>query len=172
MCRRYIGRKAVAKGGAFASIMGATPQEVANNEFMIDRAMELRNKLVPIGYATFFPSFGGTIEQVAGKDAAEFYAAAAGKFKEGIPADNEAFEKYLGGSKYFAGDHVTVCDFHMYELLDQQRSMFGLGIYTGYSKIQAFMAAFGGLPQIQAAYAKYDLPANNEMAWTTVANIV
>lgn len=30
------------------------------------------------------------------------------------------------------------------------------------------MARFGALPKVKAAYEKYDLPANNEMSWTTV----
>ena len=34
---------------------------------------------------------------------------------------------------------------------------------------QAFLAAFGAIPSVVAAYKKYDLPANNEMSWTTVA---
>lgn len=170
---RYIGRKAAAAGGKHAAICGGTPSEVAACEFMIDKAMELRNKLVAVGYGTFFPSFNGTIEQHAGKNASEFYDTVAAAYKEGIPADNAMFEKYLGAGTYFAGgDNVTVCDFHMYELLDQQRAMFGATIYEGFPKIQTFMRAFGALPNVAAAYTKYDLPANNEMGWTTVAGIV
>ena len=33
-----------------------------------------------------------------------------------------------------------MCDFHMYELLDQQRSMFGPEIYRGFPKIEARFA--------------------------------
>jgi len=164
---RYIGKKAVAKG--VSTICGGTPSEVAANEFMLDMAMELRNKVIQIGYATCWPSFVGTIDQLAGQPASAYYDTKAGEFKANIPADCTKFEKYLGGNPYFAGQNVTVCDFHMYELLDQQRCMFGPEIYEGFPQIQAFVARFGALPKVAAAYKKYDLPANNEMSWTTVA---
>jgi glutathione S-transferase len=173
---RYLGSKAAATG-KFSTIMGSTPAEVAANEFTIEKAMELRNNLIAVGYGTFVPSFKGTIAEIMGGEgrlACDYYDEIAAEYKSKIPDDNRNFEAYIshGGGPYFAGSHLTVCDFHMYELLDQQRSMFGPEIYRGFPKIEAFMEAFGSIPVVVAAYKKYDLPANNEMAWTTVANIV
>ena len=60
----------------------------------------------------------------------------------------------------------------MYELLDQQRLMFGEAVYEGFPKLQAFMARFGGLPKVKAAYeATGGLPCNNKFAWTSVKKI-
>jgi glutathione S-transferase len=125
---RYIGAKAAAKG---ILIMGTTPSEVAANEFMIDKAMEFRNKVCTHGYCTFAPSFG--MGELGGTPK-EFWDNASANYKDGKPiqfpgqvteaktlADSNAYyERFLSPGPYFAGAHVTVCDFHMYELLVQQ----------------------------------------------------
>lgn len=170
---RYLGRKAASKGGNLSTLMGGTPQEVANNEFMIDKAMDLRNKVIALGYGTFWPSATGQIEKLAGQDATEYWNKTAGEYKEAMkgesgPTSLVMFEKYMGDGPYFAGANVTVCDFHMYELLDQQRDMLGASVYEGFPKIQKFLELFGSQPKVQEAYVKYKLPANNEMSWTTV----
>jgi len=168
---RYLGHKAVAKGGDLSTLMGGTPQECANNEFMIDKAMELRNLVVELGYGTFA---GGTDPQFEGQDATQYWNKLASEYKQGMKADSGPaslvmFEKYIGEGVYFAGNNVTVCDFHMYELLDQQRDALGSDVYEGFPKIQLFLEKFGSLPKVKEAYEKYKLPANNEMSYTTVA---
>ena len=70
---RYVGKKAVAKGGACATICGGTPSEAAANEVMIDKAMELRNKVIGIGYGTCGPSFTGAMDQLVGQNAAAYW---------------------------------------------------------------------------------------------------
>jgi glutathione S-transferase len=173
---RYIGAKAAAKG---VPIMGTTPSEVAANEFMIDKAMEFRNKVCTHGYSTFAPSFG--LGELGGTPK-DCWDKASANYKDGKPvqfpgqvteaktlADSNAYyERFLSPGPYFAGAHVTVCDFHMYELLDQQRLIFGADIYDGYPKVQAFLAKFGALPKVKAVYDKIgNLPMNNEMSYTT-----
>merc|ERR1711936_719402 len=37
---------------------------------------------------------------------------------EGAKKKLETFEAFLGDKPFFAGDKLTVCDFHMYEMLD------------------------------------------------------
>jgi glutathione S-transferase len=178
---RYIGGCAV-NTGKCRSVMGTTAGEAAANEFVLEKAMELRNKVILLGYSTFAASMAEPTPpdetgQQCWERSVELYRE--GKIPNGfglvieklpLAESNALYEKYLNATPgtYFAGENVTVCDFHMYELLCQQKLMLGDGIYDDSPKVQAFVAAFGALPKIVEAYAKWgSLPCNNTMSWTT-----
>jgi len=78
----------------------------------------------------------------------------------------ETFEKFLGDKKFFAGEKLTVCDFHIYEMLDQHQ-VFSASLLDGCPKLQQFCQRFREIPAIKAYLAsdKFTVhPINNTMA--------
>ncbi|KAJ8301664.1 hypothetical protein KUTeg_020651 [Tegillarca granosa] len=78
----------------------------------------------------------------------------------------EPFENFIGENPWFAGQNVTVCDFHIYELLDQLRIM-DPGCLDKFSKLKAFIDRFEALPKIKAYLSSSQCikrPINNKIA--------
>uniref|UniRef100_A0A0B7B721 glutathione transferase n=1 Tax=Arion vulgaris TaxID=1028688 RepID=A0A0B7B721_9EUPU len=114
---------------------------------MIEMAMDFRNGLVRIAYNK-------------DENLVDDY------FKN-IQATLQSFEKFLEGRSWFGGGkNPTICDFPMYELLDQHRLM-RPDYLQNYKNLQAFLTRFEELPKIKA-YMKSDKfmsrPCNNKMA--------
>jgi len=136
---RYIGRK--------YNLCGKSDQEKVMVDMMLDTAMDFRNGLVRLVYN---PNFK-TIKTAYLKE---------------LPAKLAAFDKFVKDKKFFAGDEITVVDFHMYELLDQHRLM-EPGCLKDCTNLSAFMDRFEALSEIKK-YMESDRfmkwPLNNKMA--------
>jgi glutathione S-transferase len=147
---RYIARKA---GG---TMMGSTAEEIAHCEFMLENAMDFRNKTTGLAYCTFG---GKTYEDEAAKYKTDYLAPLLAKYS-----------KFLGDKPWWAGSCITACDFPMYELLDQNRMMHGDEVLP--ENIKAFMARFIALPQVKAQYDKTgSLNSNNAFSYTSIKGI-
>ncbi|XP_046575277.1 glutathione S-transferase Mu 3-like [Haliotis rubra] len=127
--------------------LGETEKEKAEGDMMLDQAMDFRNGIVGLCYSSDYEK----------KKAAYFDA---------LPAKLEVFENFLVNRAFFAGSKVTVCDFPMYELLDQTRIM-KPGSLDKFPKLLAFLTRFEALPKIKA-YLSSDKcikrPINNKSA--------
>ena len=66
-----------------------------------------------------------------------------------LPAKLDSYEKFLGDRPYFCGDSPTFPDFHIYEILDQNR-MLAPDQIKAHKKIDAFLSRFEALPKIKA----------------------
>ncbi|XP_067683085.1 glutathione S-transferase Mu 5-like [Haliotis asinina] len=136
---RYIARK--------HNLLGDTDQEKANVDVMLDQAMDFRNGIVGLCYSSDYEN----------KKAAYF---------EALPAKLEVFQNFLGDKDFFAGSKVTVCDFPIYELLDQTRIM-QPGSLDKFPKLLAFLSRFEAIPSIKK-YMSSDKfikrPINNKSA--------
>lgn len=136
---RYIARK--------HNLLGATEAERVNVDVMMDQAMDLRNTIVSIVYNK------------------EYEKLKTDYFKN-LPSRLEPFENFIGENPWFAGQNVTVCDFHIYELLDQLRIM-DPGCLDKFSKLKAFIDRFEALPKIKAYLSSSQCikrPINNKIA--------
>lgn len=136
---RYIGRK--------YNLCGKDDQSKVLTDMMLDTAMDFRNGLVRLVYNPNFKTL-----KVA--------------YMKELPAKLAAFDKYIGDKKFFAGEEITVVDFHMYELLDQHRLM-EPDCLKECKKLAAFMDRFEAIPEIKK-YMQSDKflkwPLNNKMA--------
>lgn len=137
---RYIAKK--------HNLLGKTLKEIVDCDMMLENAMDFRNGTVRLAYN---PNY----EQMK-----EDY------FKN-LQSMLQQFESFLGNKKWFAGgENVTVCDFPMYELLDQHKIM-KPGILDAYPKLSEFVARFEALPAIKK-YMSSDKfmkrPLNNKSA--------
>ncbi|XP_071181481.1 glutathione S-transferase Mu 4-like [Mytilus edulis] len=136
---RYIAKK--------HDLLGKTTQEIVDCDVMLENAMDFRNGTVRLAY-------NGDYEKLK-----EDY------FKNLQPMLAK-FEEFLADKNFFTGANVTVCDFPMYELLDQHKIM-KPGILDSYPKLSAFVARFEELPAIKK-YMSSDKfmkrPINNKSA--------
>lgn len=126
---------------------GATEKEKAVVDMMLDQAMDLRNGIVRLCY---------------NKD----YESLKGDYFKNIPTALALFEKKLENSLWFAGDKITVCDFPIYELLDQLRLMKEDSL-NNYPKLLAFLSRFEALPSLQKYMASDQFlrrPVNSKIA--------
>ena len=83
-----------------------------------------------------------------------------------IPSKMKPFEDFLGDNPWMAGNSLTFCDFHMYEVFLTYK-LFAPEVVAKFPKILAYIDRFEKLPQI-AAYMKSDrylaTPFFNKMA--------
>lgn len=136
---RYIAKK--------HNLLGKTTQEIVDCDVMLENAMDFRNGTVRLAYN---PNY----EEI--KD--EYFT--------GLKPMLDRFESFLGDKKWFAGDNVTVCDFPMYELLDQHKIM-KPGFLDNYPKLSAFCGRFEALPAIKKYMSSNKFmkrPINNKVA--------
>ncbi|XP_005093728.1 glutathione S-transferase Mu 5 [Aplysia californica] len=134
--------------GAKFSLLGEDPKVQAYSEMMLENAMDMRNALVRLVYS---PGYDENVDK--------YFTQVDEKFKQ--------FEAFLGKKDWFAGGkNPTICDFHIYELLDQHRLMRPESL-KGYSNLLAFLDRFEALPQIKA-FLQSDKcikrPVNNKCA--------
>merc|ERR1712113_1264753 len=82
------------------------------------------------------------------------------------------FETILekGGTDYFCGKAPCVCDFHIWEMLDQHKLLaekHGVSdIFEAIPKCKAFYDRFKALPSLEKYFASdaYKFPVNNPLA--------
>lgn len=136
---RYIGRK--------HDLLGQTEAEKVNVDMMLEQAMDFRNGLVRLAYSKDYETLKGNYFKDLGKKL-------------------EIFDTFLGSNDWFAGDKITICDFHIYELLDQHKIMDPTCL-ENFKKLQAFLDRFEELPKIKT-YLNSDKcikrPINNKIA--------
>ncbi|KAJ8301663.1 hypothetical protein KUTeg_020650 [Tegillarca granosa] len=136
---RHIGRK--------YNMLGDTESEKVNVDIMLEQAMDFRNNLMKLVYNPDFEKIKTD-------------------YLKKLPGALETFQNFLGDNPWFAGQKITVCDFHIYELLDQHRIM-EPGCLDKYQKLTEFMDRFEALPNIKAYLASDECikrPINNKFA--------
>jgi len=136
---RYLARK--------YNLYGDDDIAKANCDQILEITMDFRNGFVRLCYGSGFE------ENKAG-------------YIEGAKKKLETFEAFLGDKPFFAGDKVTACDFHMYEMLDAHQT-FSSSILDGCPKLQQFCQRIRDLPAIKAYLAsdKFSArPINGPMA--------
>lgn len=130
------------------NLYGSGPAEQAHVDLLLDMIMDVRNGFVGLCYG---PGF--TEEKKA-------------TYLEGAKGHIANFEKYLGDKKFFVGDKVTVCDFHIYEMITQHTLM-DAGVLSAAPKLKAYLKRFEELPAIKK-YLSSDRfkarPINNKSA--------
>lgn len=136
---RYIGDK--------HGLLGKTPRDKVDCDMMVENAMDFRNGVIRLCYDNDYEKI---------KD--DYFANVKDKLRQ--------FGTFLGDKPWFAGDGITICDFPMYELLDQHRLM-KPGILNDYPNLTKFVERFENLPQIKAYMASDKFmarPVNNKFA--------
>jgi len=126
---------------------GETAVEKAVVDMLLDVVMDLRNAVVRLCY---------------NKD----YESLKGDHLKSVQASFALYEKKLGDNDWFAGNKITVPDFHFYEMFAQHLLMFP-GCFDAYPKIKAFVARFENLPKVKEYLAREDVkntPVNNKAA--------
>ncbi|XP_058515984.1 glutathione S-transferase Mu 2 isoform X5 [Ochotona princeps] len=73
-------------------------------------------------------------------------------YLKGLPDKLTLYSQFLGKRPWFAGDKITIADFHAYDVLDINR-IFAPGCLDAFPNLKDFMARFESLPKI-AAYMK------------------
>lgn len=136
---RYIGDK--------HGLLGKTPKEKVDCDMMVENAMDFRNGVVRLCYNKDYE-----------KIKEDYFANVKDKLRQ--------FDAFLGDKPWFAGDNITICDFPMYELLDQHKLM-KPGILDDYPHLAKFVERFENLPKIKAYMASNKFmagPINNKVA--------
>ncbi|ESO90540.1 hypothetical protein LOTGIDRAFT_233779 [Lottia gigantea] len=136
---RYIGGK--------HDLLGKTVKEKVACDMMTENAMDFRN---------------GVVRLVYNPD----YKKLVGDYFKNLPDTLTKFENYLGSKPWFAGDKITICDFPMYELLDQQRIM-SPGCLDKFPKLCSFLNRFEAEPKNKAYMSGPNFikrPINNKSA--------
>ncbi|XP_013097111.1 glutathione S-transferase Mu 4-like [Biomphalaria glabrata] len=137
---RYLARK--------HNLYGSTVVEQAHVDLLLDVIMDVRNGFVRLCYG---PDFS---EQVRSQYIAQARPAL------------ESLEKYLGDKQFFIGDKITVCDFHIFEMLDVHK-LLEPSLLEERPKLKAYLNRFASVPAI-AKYLASDenivRPINNKSA--------
>ncbi|XP_052679113.1 glutathione S-transferase Y1-like [Crassostrea angulata] len=119
------------------ALLGKTPKEKVDCDMMVENAMDFRNGVVRLCYNKDYEKI---------KD--DYFANVKDKLRQ------------------FAGDSITICDFPIYELLDQHRLM-KPGILDDYPNLTKFVERFENLPKIKAYMASDKFmarPVNSNLA--------
>jgi len=150
-CLQYIGRRLRMNG------LGRDAQ--AMNEQLLCEIYDTRNAIIELVYPF----------KAVCRDAAEHKEKAV-KHLEGGPF--KKFEVVLekAGSDYFCGKLPSVCDFHIWEMLDQNKLLAekhgAADIFADIPKCKAFYDRFRALPKLEKYFESeaYKFPINNPIA--------
>ncbi|XP_040854601.1 glutathione S-transferase Mu 1-like isoform X4 [Ochotona curzoniae] len=89
-------------------------------------------------------------------------------YLKGLPDKLTLYSQFLGKRPWFAGHKITIADFLVYDVLDQNR-IFAPGCLDAFPNLKDFMARFEGLPKM-AAYMKSSrfikVPLFLKASWT------
>ncbi|XP_004582211.2 glutathione S-transferase Mu 1 [Ochotona princeps] len=122
---RYLGRK--------HNLCGETEEEKIRVDILENQAMDNRWQLGSICYSPDFEKLKPD-------------------YLKGLPDKLMLYSQFLGKRPWFAGDKITIADFHAYDVLDGN-CIFAPGCLDAFPNLKDFMARFEGLPKI-AAYMK------------------
>ncbi|XP_040851549.1 glutathione S-transferase Mu 1-like isoform X2 [Ochotona curzoniae] len=122
---RYLGRK--------HNLCGETEEEKIHVDILENQAMDNRMQFLRICYSPDFEKLKPD-------------------YLKGLPDKLTLYSQLLGKRPWFAGDKITIADFHVYDILDQNR-IFVPGCLDAFPNLKDFMARFEALPKI-AAYMK------------------
>jgi len=139
---RYLARK--------YNLYGDDPVTMAQVDLILEATMDLRNGFVRLCYGADKEHFDEKKKE----------------YCENVAKKLDTFQASLGDKKFFAGDKLTVCDFHIYEMLDQHLT-FEPDLVESRPKLKAFWRRFNEIPQIAAHLASAafkERPINNVMA--------
>lgn len=145
-------------GSKFA-MNGADEAAQLKNSQLLCEIMDVRNGMIELVYPF----------KQANRSQEEFDASAAKKC-EGNPFAKFEACLNLWGTDFFCGPSPCVCDFHIWEMLDQHRMLAEKISKAGFldktPKCQAFHARFRALPTLQKYFESeaYKLPLNNPIA--------
>ncbi|KAK6177387.1 hypothetical protein SNE40_015496 [Patella caerulea] len=117
---RYLGQK--------HNLLGTTIKEKVACDMMLENGMDLRNNSVYVSYNPDYENIKGDY------------------FSNYLPTTFARFEKYLADKPWFAGENITVCDFVLYELLDQH-CLVAPTCLDKFPKLRAFLNRFESLPR-------------------------
>lgn len=138
---KYLGRK--------YKLDGDTAKEKVDCDVGLEVVMDLRNGFVGICYSN-----------------AEKFKENRETYVKNATAKIAALDKFLGDKSFMAGSKLTVCDFHLYEMLDQHL-VFEPSILNDFPKLTEYHQRFQELPGIKE-YLKTGkvkaTPLNNKMA--------
>ncbi|BFZ08771.1 hypothetical protein BsWGS_11809 [Bradybaena similaris] len=134
-------------GSKFA-LLGESEKVRAESQMVLDIALDFRNTLARVLYSRDFD-----------KLIDDYFI--------NVHTSLRAFDAFLQGRNWFAGgQNPTICDFPMYELLDQHCLM-RPDILSEYKNLREFLDRFEQLPKIKA-YMESDefmkRPCNNKTA--------
>jgi glutathione S-transferase len=149
-CLQFLGKRLRMNG------LGYKNQQL--NEQLLCEIMDVRNAMIELVYPF----------KTVCRDAAEH------KEKSTKAVQGEPFKKFeavleKNGSDYFCGKLPSICDFHIWEMLDQYKLLaekHGAGdLFEKIPKCKAFYDRFRALPGLQKYFDSddYKLPINNPM---------
>jgi len=139
---RYLARK--------YNLYGDDPVTMAQVDLILEATMDLRNGFVRLCYGADKEHFDEKKKE----------------YCENVAKKLDTFQASLGDKKFFAGDKVTGCDFHIYEMLDVHQ-MFEPQLIEARPQLKAFCERFRELPAIKAYIASSQFakhPVNGIMA--------
>ncbi|XP_040854577.1 glutathione S-transferase Mu 1-like isoform X2 [Ochotona curzoniae] len=153
---RYLGRK--------HNLCGETEEEKIRVDILENQVMDNRWQLVAICFNPDFVSPAGPCAAL-GRQTLSCKIVSVGAdscllpqeklkpdYLKGLPDKLTLYSQFLGKQPWFAGDKITIADFLVYDVLDQNR-IFAPGCLDVFPNLKDFMARFEGLPKI-AAYLK------------------
>lgn len=120
---RYLGRK--------YDLVGDNEAQTLRIELAEQQANDLRHALIDMVY--FNPNYE--------KDREEYLIK--------LPGILEQFDKFIGTSKWIAGDKFTYADFLMYDALDFNR-LFDSKSFEGKDNVNSYLTRFEEIPQIKS----------------------
>jgi len=139
---RYLARK--------YNLYGDYPVTMAQVDLILEATMDLRNGFVRLCYGADREHFDEKKKE----------------YCEAVAKKLDTFQASLGDKKFFAGDKVTGCDFHVYEMMDVH-AMLEPQLIEARPKLKAFWERFQELPAIKAYLASPSFkknPVNGIMA--------
>mmetsp|Transcript_14433 Transcript_14433/g.38284 ORF Transcript_14433/g.38284 Transcript_14433/m.38284 type:complete len:331 (+) Transcript_14433:62-1054(+) len=147
----YLGQKLRLDGGGYKARI--------QNEELLCEIYDVRNQILELSYP--FKEVCRTDAEHSAKAAKQLEA---GPFKK--------FEAVLekNGTEFFCGKTLAVCDFHIWEMMDQHRLLAEKhskgDIFADIPKCKAFYDKFRALPKLEKYFASesYKLPVNNPIA--------